>query len=103
MSSIFLQHLKYRKVGSNWRARRDALRFFIHLSQMIKKLKGDTLKSLKYFRKKVPQCRKKLEGGTGPFSLTRYCMLRGKKEEPFWFSSLGQMVRFDNVEFRRTF
>ena len=34
----------------------------------------------------------KLRGG--PFSLARYCMLRGKKEKPFWFSSLGQRVQF---------
>ena len=27
----------------------------------------------------------------GPFGLVRYCMLRGK---PFWFSSLGQQVKF---------
>ena len=44
---------------------------------------------------------KKLEGG--PFGLTQYCMLREKKEKPFWFSSLGQMVQFDTIKFRRTF
>ena len=43
---------------------------------------------------------KKLKGG--PFSLTRYCMLREKKENPFWFSSLGQMVQFDTLKYRRT-
>ena len=39
---------------------------------------------------------KKLKGG--PFSLDRYCILRGKL---FWFSSLGQQVQlgvFQNVE-----
>ena len=35
---------------------------------------------------------KQLKGGH--FSLARYCMIRGKKEKPFWFSSLGQQVQF---------
>ena len=26
-----------------------------------------------------------------------------KQEKPFWVSSLGQMVQFDTIEFRRTF
>ena len=39
-----------------------------------------------------------------PFSLARYCMLRGKKEKLFWFSSLGQQVHFgDTLKFCRTF
>ena len=25
-----------------------------------------------------------------PYSPVRFCMLRGKKEKPFWFHSLGQ-------------
>ena len=33
----------------------------------------------------------------GPCSLARYCMIRGKKEKPFLFSSL------DNIKFCRTF
>ena len=38
-----------------------------------------------------------------PYSLARYCMLRGKKEKPFWFSSLGQQVHFgDTLKFCRT-
>ena len=39
----------------------------------------------------------------GPFSFARYCVLRGKKEKPFWFSSLGQMVQIDTIKFCRTF
>ena len=39
----------------------------------------------------------------GPFSLSRYCMLRGKRGKPFWFSSLGQMVQFGTIKLRRTF
>ena len=30
-------------------------------------------------------------------------MLRGKKGKPFWLSSLGQLVQFDTINFRRTF
>ena len=26
-----------------------------------------------------------------------------KKEKPFWLCSLGQMVQFDTIKFRRTF
>ena len=29
-------------------------------------------------------------------------MLRGKKEKPFWFSSLGQMFQFDTIKLCRT-
>ena len=39
----------------------------------------------------------------GPFSLARYCMLRGKTGKPFWFSSLGQIVQFGAIIFCRTF
>ena len=35
---------------------------------------------------------KKLKGG--PFSLVRYCMIRGKKGKPFWFSSLKTSSTF---------
>ena len=58
-------------------------------------------------RKKVSQCRKKLKGG--PFSLSRYCMSPGivchaeKEEKSFWFSSLGEMIQFGTIKFRRTF
>ena len=48
-----------------------------------------------FHEEKVSQCRKKLK--RGPFSLVRYCMLRGKKEKPFWFSCLGQQVQFGIV------
>ena len=39
----------------------------------------------------------------GPFRLAPYGMVRGKKEKPFWFSSLGQMVQFDIIKFGRPF
>ena len=62
------------------------------------KIEGTLWRKISIFAKKVSQCRKKLKGG--PFGLARYCMLRGKKEKPFWFSSLGQ-VQFDTIKFRR--
>ena len=39
----------------------------------------------------------------GPFILSRYCMLRGKRGKPFWFRSLGQMIQFGTIKFGRTF
>ena len=30
-------------------------------------------------------------------------MLRGQTGKPFWFTSLGEMVQFDTIIFRRTF
>ena len=54
----------------------------------------------KVFRKKVSQCRKKLKGG--PFSLPVWYVTR-KKEKPFWFSSLGQMIQFGAIKFCRIF
>ena len=42
---------------------------------------------------------KKLKGG--PFSLARYCMLRGKNRNTFLVQLL-KMVQFDTMKFRRT-
>ena len=45
-----------------------------------------------------PFCRKtpKIEGGTLWWKKfgKKYCMIRGKKEKPFWFSSLVQQVQY---------
>ena len=41
---------------------------------------------------------KKIE--RGPFSLSRYCMLQGKKEK-LLILLLGQMVQFDTIKFCR--
>ena len=61
--------------------------------------KGDPLKIFKIFRKKVHNA-EKIE--RGPFSLARYCILHFKKEQPFWVSSLGQMVQLDSLKICRT-
>ena len=65
--------------------------------QNSKKMKGDTLGN--FFPKKSLAMQKKLK--VRPFSLFRYCMLRGN---PFWFSTLGQQVQFGVfLKFCRTF
>ena len=65
----------------------------IHSEANYKKIEG-ALRG--FFVKKMPHnAEKKLKGG--PFSLARYCMSRGKKEKPFWFSSLGQQLHFDDT------
>ena len=57
-------------------------------------MRGDPLGS--FFEKNLKA--EKLKAG--PFSLARYCMLRGKT---FLLSFLGKMVQFDTLKFRRTF
>ena len=52
-----------------------------------------------FFEKKSHNA-EKTEGG--PFSLSRYGMLRGKRGKPFWFSSLGQIFQFETIKFCRT-
>ena len=70
------------------------------LSQNIKKLKGGPIGKKGFFRKSPTMPRKT---GRGPFSVAWYCMLQEKKEKPLWFSSLGQMVQFNTMKFRKTF
>ena len=52
-------------------------------------MKGDPLG---FFSEKSHNAEKNLEGG--PFSLSRYGMLRGKRGKTFLVSSLGQMIQF---------
>ena len=79
--------------------RRNPLGFFsIHSVAKHQKLRGGPFQK-KIVSKKVSQCGKKLKA----FSVSRYCMLRGKEEKPFWFSSLRQMIQFRTIKFRRTF
>ena len=72
----FFKHPYYCKISKKWRG-----------------------KTLKLFRKKDSRCRKKLK--ERPFSLAQYCMLRWKKEQLLWSSSLNQIVQFDILKFRR--
>ena len=39
----------------------------------------------------------------GPFSLAGTVCYAEKQGKPSWFSSLGEMVQFDTIIFRRTF
>ena len=70
------------------------------LSQNSKKLKGGPFRG-NFFRKKVSQCRKNERGDplVSP-GMVRYAE---KQENPFWFSSLGQIVQFGAIIFCRTF
>ena len=70
------------------------------LSQNIKKLKGGPFGEKNNFSgKKDSQCRKKTERGT----LWSRPVWYVTRENPFWFSSLGQMVQFGAIIFCRTF
>ena len=71
------------------------------LTQNIKKIEGGTPLGKKNFRKKVSQCRKKIERGDALVSPTMVCYA-GKQEKPFWFSSLDQIVQFGAITFCRT-
>ena len=51
--------------------------------------------------KKVSQCQKTARGDS-LVSSGILCYAE-KQEKRFWFSSLGQMVQFDTILFRRTF
>ena len=70
--------------------------FNIHSVAKLQKIEGGTLGN--FFRKKSRNVEKKLKGG--PFSLVRYCMIRGKKEN--LFGSVTWTNRY-NLGFCRTF
>ena len=76
--------------------------FFQHpfCRKTAKKLKGGPFGE-KIFRKKVSQCRKKLEGGT--LWSPRVWYGTRENEKPLWFSSLDQIVQFGAIIFCRTF
>ena len=69
------------------------------LSQNINKLKGEAFGD--FFEKNLTKPKKTERGGTLVSSGT-VCYAE-KQEKPFWFSSLGQMIQFGTIKFRRTF
>ena len=71
--------------------------FFGKKSHNVEKIEGEPFGE--FFWGKSLTMSKKLKGG--PFSFTRYCLIRGKNF--FWFSSLGQQVQFGALKFCRTF
>ena len=78
----------------------DSLGFFnIRSVAKHQKIEAGTVWGKTFFEKKSHNS-KKLKRGS--FSLSRYFMLRGKREKPFWFSSLGQMIQFGTITFCRT-
>ena len=72
------------------------------LSQNSKKLKGRPFGEIFFSRKKSLIMPKKTERGDPLVSPGMVCYA-GKQEEPFWFSSLGQMVQFGAIIFCRAF
>ena len=68
--------------------------------QASKKLKADHLRK-KFFGKKSHNAEKKQKGDPLVSPSTVY--YAEKQEKPIWFSSLGEMVQFDTIIFRRTF
>ena len=62
-----------------------------------KKLKGEPFWEI--FSTKSLTMPKKLKG---VFQSCLVLYVTMKKEQPLWFSSLGQMVQFDTLKFRRT-
>ena len=82
----------------------DPLGFFnIHsVAKQQKKIEGGPFGE-NIFRKKVSQCRKKIEREEGPFGLARYGMLRGKTGKSFLVQFAGQMEQFDTIVFGRIF
>ena len=100
MKNLFLRKslkmLKKLKGGSLW-----DFSTHIILSQNIKKVKGNPLGKL-FLPKKVLQRRNNSQCPLVSPGIV-YCMLRGKREKPFSFSSLGQMIQFGTIKFRRTY
>ena len=72
------------------------------LSQNIKKMQGDPLGKKFFSKKKVSQRQKKMKGWERLVSPGMVCYAE-KQEEPFWFSSLDQIVQFGAIIFCRTF
>ena len=80
--------------------RGGALGFFnIHSVAKLKRMKGDPLVEKKI--KKVARCQKTERRTDLLVSAGNVCYA-GKKEASFSFRSLGQMVQFDTIKFRRT-
>ena len=79
----------------------DPLRFFnIHsITTHQKKIERRTLG--KKIQKSLTMSKQTTERGDTLASPGIVCYAE-KKELPFWFSSLGQMLQFDTIKFRRT-
>ena len=71
--------------------------FNIHFVAKHQKIEGGTLWGKKFFRKKSLKMPKKTE------RVDPLVCYAGKQENPFWFSSLGQIVQFGAIIYRRTF
>ena len=62
------------------------------------KIEGEPFRD--FFQKKVSQCQK--TETFDPLVPPSIVCNAEKEEKPFWFSSLGQMIQFGTIKFRRT-
>ena len=77
----------------------DTLGFFnIHSVARHQKIEGGTLGGNFFSKKTMP---KNTERGDPLVSSGMVCYAE-KEENPFWFSSLGQMIQFRTIKFCRT-
>ena len=84
MKYSLLQYQKTQKMGRIGALKGGTLwDFSTFLSQNINKIERGPFEVIKIFSKKSPTMPKKTGRGAGPFSLARYCMLRGKKKNLF--------------------
>ena len=74
--------------------RRDPFEIFQHPFAKYQKIEGGPF-GAKKFPKEVQLFRKKLKGDP----LVSPGIVSRKKEQPFWFSSLGQMLQYDIIKF----
>ena len=81
----------------------DPLEFFnIHFVAKHQKIEGGPFEEKCFFFKKSLTMPKKNWKGDRLVSPGMVCYAE-KEENPFWFSSLGQMIQFGTIKFRRTF
>ena len=100
ISHIFISTPYLRLKNSKSTKLTGPFRIFQHpLLQNIKKLKRDPL--VEFFSRKKSHKAEKLKEGTHQ-SLPLLYVTR-KKEKPFWFSSLSQMMQFGTIKFHITF
>ena len=76
--------------------------FNIHFVAEHQNMEGGHFGKNFFSGKKVSQCRKQLKGGT-LWSRPVWYVTRENKKNPFWFTSLGQIVQFVEMIFCRTF
>ena len=96
---MLLQYESWDELARRRAKRGDSFTFFsIHCCQISKKIERGPFGLKKNFEK-ISMPKKKLKGPLVSPGIVCYA----EKEKPFWFSSLGQMIQFGTIKFRRTF